>query len=350
MLAALLLVWGYGAQTMALVGGLASLWAGGSLWSQRDLVRLRPKLTSLGLTGLVLLSIVAVAWMRMPSVRPLAYRYPLLTERESPYGSWAVTRFGQSGAYFHLDGSPVGCSPATPGIQYLVHFPLLQLALPSAGDGARRLLLIGGGANGALAQVLQYPVQVDYAELDPALIELLKQYSVGKDRAALSDGRVVTHATDGRRWLKVAAAQGQAYDAVLLAVPDPSTAQVNRFYTVEFFRQVAALLKPEGVLGLQIPSSDTYFGDELLRLNAVLLRTVQSVFPQVALLPGDPMIVAASRAGSLTEDPTLLRARYDRQDLQAVDFRAHVADRLFPFTLRQVREDLAQAPSVPLNT
>lgn len=343
-LAAVLLVWGVNAQTMALVGGLAALWTGKALWTQHEAVRLRPKSIYLMLALVIAESAAAFACARvtMPPAA-LARREHTITERQSPYGSWAVTRFGQSGVYYYLDGAPVGCSPATPGIQYLVHFPLLQTPSP------QRVLLIGGGANGALAQVLQYPVKVDYAELDPTLISLVQRYSVAEDRVPAGE-RVSVHATDGRRWLRLAKARHQVYDAVIVALPDPGTAQLNRFYTTDFFRQVAALLKPEGVVGLQIPSSDTYFGDELLRLNAVLLRTVQSVFPQVALLPGDPLVIAVSRSGRLSEDPAVLRARYDKFGLQATDFRAHVADRLFPLTLQQVRDDLDKAPPVPLNT
>ncbi len=270
----------------------------------------------------------------------------LITQTDTIYGNLAVTRFGDDGVYFYRDGVPESCSPPTPGIQYLVHFPLLQTPRPE------RVLLVGGGATGGLREVLKHgPATVDYVELDPALIRLARQYVVGADRAALDDPRVHIHNLDGRLFVKRAGRASEQYDAVILSLPEPGTAQINRFYTREFLGEVRAILKPEtGVLGLQIPSSETYLGEELRRLNAVLYRTLREVFPRTALLPGGQMIIAAAPNLPLTEDANVLRARLDERRIEAADFRAHVWDRLFPFTVAQVRGGLDEAPDLPVNT
>jgi spermidine synthase len=320
-----------------------------------------------------------------------------LAEIETVHGSLGVVKWGERGVYFYVNGVPEFPSPPTPAMQHLVHFPMLQTARASGTDAPTRVLLIGGGAAGALREVLQYgpQVRVDYVELDPGLIRLAREYLVRPDREALEDRRVRVVVMDGRRWVKATAngvltptplprpaASGEgngtataggvraadvpsayalqnghgngatpaAYDVVLLGVPEPMTAQINRFYTKEFFEEVAAIMTADGVIGLQMPSSDMYLGDELLRLNAVLLRTVQHVFPQVALLPGYEMVVAASRSARLTEDAEVLRERMDRLGIVAPDFRAHVWDRLFPLEVRQVKETLDGAPPLPLNT
>jgi spermidine synthase len=270
----------------------------------------------------------------------------LITQTDTIYGNLAVTKFGEKGVYFYRDGVPDSCSPPTPAIQYLVHFPLLQTPRP------REVLLIGGGATGGLQEVLKHsPTSVDYVELDPMLITLAREFVVGDDQRALSDPRVHVHNLDGRLFVKQAGRQGKQYDAVIVSVPAPGTAQINRFYTREFFAEVKGILRPEtGVLGLQVPSSETYLGDELLRLNAVITRTLQTVFPNVALLPGEEMVIAASPQLPLSEDSDVLRKRMAERGVRADDFQAHVWDRLFAFTLDQVRENLQQAPPLPLNT
>ncbi|MEN6301766.1 MAG: hypothetical protein ABFD96_03535 [Armatimonadia bacterium] len=348
-LAAVLLFGGATAREIAFCGGVLALWGAAGLWTQARRPtgqQLRP------LQAALLVALVTTCYLPalVPMPSPLTWRgEKVLAEKETIHGSLAVTRFGTDGAYFYLNGVPGASSPPTPGIQHLIHFPLLQVSK------LRTVLLIGGGATGGLREVLQYPgvSRVTYAELDPGLIDLARQYTVGADRQALSDPRVSIHPGDGRLLVKQMPHHmglGPPYDAVILGLPDPSTAQINRFYTVDFLREVARVLKPEGVLGLQVPSSDTYLGDELLRLDAVLLRTVQAVFPQVALLPGDPMVIAATRSGRLTEDADVLRARMDRLRIEAPEFRAHAWDRLFPFEVSRARESFAEAPPLPLNT
>lgn len=270
----------------------------------------------------------------------------LITQTDTVYGNLAVTRFGENGVYFYRDGVPESCSPPTPGIQYLVHFPLLQTPRPD------RVLLVGGGATGGLHEILKHsPAVVDYVELDPTLIRLAREYVVAADRAALDDPRVRIHNVDGRLYVKRAGQAGERYDAVILSLPEPGTAQINRFYTREFLGEVCSILKPEtGVLGLQIPSSETYLGEELRRLNAVLYRTLREVFPQTALLPGGQMVIAAATGLPLTDDAKVLRARLDERGINAADFRAHVWDRLFPFAVTQVRANLNEAPELPANT
>ncbi len=53
-----------------------------------------------------------------------------------------------------------------------VHYALLEHPSP------RSLLLIGGGLNGSIAQALRHPTleRVDYVELDPAILDLAREY------------------------------------------------------------------------------------------------------------------------------------------------------------------------------
>ena len=53
------------------------------------------------------------------------------------------------------------------------------------------------------------------------------------------------------------------YDVVIANVPDPTTAQLNRFYTSEFFEEVGEILAKGGVIGVTVSSSENYIGGEL---------------------------------------------------------------------------------------
>ena len=107
-------------------------------------------------------------------------------------------------------------------------YALLEHAAP------RRILLIGGGVNGAVAEALKHPTveRLDYVELDPALIGMAREFFPAQTAAFDSDSRVHLHFLDGRRFLTET---GEKFDVIIVDVPDPQTAQLNRFYTVEFF-------------------------------------------------------------------------------------------------------------------
>jgi spermidine synthase len=114
----------------------------------------------------------------------------------------------------------------------------------------------------------------------------------------LADARIRVVATDGRRFVRQTP---ERYDVVIVAVPDPSTSQLNRFYTQEFFRDIAARLTPEGVLCLAVGRYVNYLSDELSQLIAVTHRTLREQFPNVLLLPAGKIFYLAS-AGPLTAD------------------------------------------------
>jgi spermidine synthase len=120
---------------------------------------------------------------------------------------------------------------------------LAHLAMTQHRD-PRRVLLVGGGLRGTLREIVRHEVaSVDYVELDPALLAAAAPYLAAGTRAALADPRVRVLHTDGRLFVK---AGGDAYDLIVVDVPDPTTAVLNRFYTVEFFAEAAARLRPGG--------------------------------------------------------------------------------------------------------
>lgn len=76
------------------------------------------------------------------------------------------------------------------------------------------------------------------------------------------------------------------YDVVLVNLPDPSTAQINRYYSVEFLRQLKSHMNPGGVVSLGMLSSVDYYGEDARRLTSILVATLRDVFERTTIIPG----------------------------------------------------------------
>ncbi len=198
----------------------------------------------------------------------------------SVYGNTAVIERGGEYTFFS-NGIPAITVP-TPDVAFVeefAHLPLLHHPRPE------EVLVISGGAGGVISEILKHPVtRVDYAELDPLVLELLKRFPTALTEAELGDPRVHVHYRDGRLLLKETP---RRYDMILVGLSDPQDLQINRFFTRQFFSLAGKRLKAGGILAFTVPGSLTYMGPELRDLNACILNTLRDVFPSVRVLPGD---------------------------------------------------------------
>jgi spermidine synthase len=206
----------------------------------------------------------------------------------------------------YLDGLWAFAAPDRENAERAVHPPLLIHPAP------RRVLLVGGALSGALDEVLRHPAveHVDAVEIDPELVRVAQQDL--PDTRALDDPRVTLQLTDGRAFVR--AADGP-YDAIVLVLPDPRNAQLNRFYTVEFFARAQQLLAPGGLLATGIRGSSDMLGPTQARFVASLHTTLAEVFPHVAALPGGRIVFVASDA-ELVVDPDQMAARLAERGIQ----------------------------------
>ncbi|MGD9612425.1 MAG: hypothetical protein AB7V22_05925 [Kiritimatiellia bacterium] len=220
-----------------------------------------------------------------------AWRFPgqvLVESRQSIYGQLAVTALERQLNYYE-NGLLLGAENEPMASEQLAHYPLLAHPDP------RRVLLIGGGFNGVLGEILAHaPDRVDYVELDPAWIALARKHGAAARRAALADPRVRISFADGRHFLKSAPDAPVGYDVVLVNLPNPATTLLNRYYTREFFRAVRRRLAPGGVLAVRLAFAPDYLGPELERLGASIFRTLRAEFASVALLPDYEILYLAT--------------------------------------------------------
>jgi spermidine synthase len=225
--------------------------------------------------------------------------YCVVASKDTIYGNITVIADGPQVSFFE-NGVWAFTYPDPQTAEEAIHFALLEHPQP------RDLLLIGGGIGGLITEALKHPSlrHVDYVELDPNLISMGRAYLPSQTTLSLDDPRVEIIPLDGRRFIQRGT---KRYDVVILHLPDPTTAQLNRCYTREFFAEVAAILRDGGVFYLSVHSSENVIGPTLAQFLSSLYWTMRKVFPEVVVLPGtEARFLGAKTKGTLTRDPAML--------------------------------------------
>jgi spermidine synthase len=238
----------------------------------------------------------------------------LIASRDSSYQNIVLAE-AQGQYSLFANGNFLGIYPDEYQSALRAHFFLCQHPFP------QRVLLIGMGITGFLRQTLKHPVKsVDYVEFDPELVRMVSPILNAEDRAAMEDRRVTIFYMDGRRYVKKTA---RKYDVIIVDVPDPSTAMLNRFYTVNFFKEAREILTDSGILVTGISSAVNYVSPETADYNGSLFRGLQQVFPFVMVVPGERnYFFASARKGVLTDDPAALSKRYQHRNVHSKYFSA----------------------------
>jgi spermidine synthase len=233
-----------------------------------------------------LLAMIAVPVGALLNRATLSWQWSdLAFTADSPYGRLAVQ--ARAGQRIFFENGLLAFETQSTFPEEVAHFPLLAHPSP------HRVLLIGGGVAGDLREILKHPISsVTYVELDPLVISTARAYLPSSEAEVLDDPRVNLVLSDGRHYVQTAA---ETFDVVILDLPPPSTGSLNRFYTREFFSQVRAVLNPDGIFALGLPSAENYWNPELARRNSSVYRTLHAVFADtLTLSSGDHMFLLAS--------------------------------------------------------
>ncbi len=275
--------------------------------------------------------------------------FRVIASRDSNYGNLTVTETGESGGgsirSLYENGAILANAPDPAAAEEAVHYALLEHPAP------RRVLLIGGGVNGGVREALKHPSveRLDYVELDPTLVGMARRYFPEQTAAIDADLRARLHLVDGRRYLTETR---EKYDVILVDVPDPQSAQLNRFYTEEFFRLARAHLEPGGLLALQLRSSEEAISPDLAEFLRSIRKTLGAVFPYQAAIPGETVhFFAAMQPDVLTRDPQVLIERLRERRIQTQYVREYyIPYRMSPDRMEQVETELRPTAATPVNS
>jgi spermidine synthase len=284
----------------------------------------------------VLALLVAFYLGDLPSQRIWWKPFELVGSRETPYGKLQAVRAGDQ-VSIYSSGLPVLSFPDPAAAETPVHFAMLQR------PGARKVLLVGGGAGGGLGEILKYrDASADYVELDPGIIRVAEAVIGESGRAALRDPRARVHYGDGLKFLM---GSSERYDVIILNLPEPATAQINRFYTREFFVLARSRLASGGVFSFVVPSSEDSLGADLRRFLSSLHATLRAVFPVVRVVPGNTNVFLASSA-PLTLDPNTLERRIEDLGLPLISINAALLSaRLNPLRTERLADGIGTGPA-----
>lgn len=191
-----------------------------------------------------------------------------------------------------------------PNTEHAAEVIALHLAQqPRAG----KFLVIGPGSFSISQRLLALPQAetITWLDPDPAYPRRLLNVLPASLRAGVD--RLEIPAMDIRRQL---AASGRKYDVVILNLPSVTTLALNRYFTREFFLLLKAHLAEAGVLGVRVTAGENYMGDELVNAGAAVFCTLNSVFKNLALKPGEESWLLASDGDGLSVAPAVLRDRF----------------------------------------
>ena len=196
----------------------------------------------------------------------------LLAFQDTPYGNLTVTRQGEQLNFFE-NTMLMSSTSEVAATEESVHLAMAQHPRP------QDVLLIGGGISGASHEILKYPVTaLDLAEVNPWIIDLGRTFT-----KAFDDPKIRVILDDARRYVRQST---RRYDVVLINLPDPETAHLNRYFTVEFFQELKRVLKDGALIGISLLPAAEYQGPEAKLLSSSLQATLKHIFATVLIVPG----------------------------------------------------------------
>ena len=175
---------------------------------------------------------------------------------------------------------------------------------------AKRILVIGSGL-GLCQQFLRLPQteKVTWGHCDSQYLMKVSKFIPAGLR--IIDGRLDYIADDVR---SVLTGIKEDNDIVIINLPDVTSSVLNRYYTYEFYRRVKQSLRPGGILAVRIAGGANIMGTELVSLGASTKLTLEKVFSQIVLVPGEDTWFIASDSAGLTGEPASLRDRFSQID------------------------------------
>jgi len=260
------------------------------------------RLVATALTFLTIALLYRVSWIDM---KMTALSHPgLFFSGDFPSGRIAATYNGGNISVFEND-YPVFTEKDTEGASF-ANLAALQHPDP------RRILLIGGGWDGSVRELLLHkPQRIDV--MLPAEDPFIRFRLSGDIRKSLADPLVHLSRADPQKFLKY---RGLAWDIIIVDIAGTTSCRMNRLYTREFFSSLAGRLYHGGIVVIRLPSIDTMKPTKDFIKTSSIFRALASVFPEQLILTGKTSLLASSFA-PLPHSSETLTERLRERDIKS---------------------------------
>ncbi|MBN1143485.1 MAG: methyltransferase [Bacteroidales bacterium] len=230
--------------------------------------------------------VTALLFLMPADIRMKSLHYKneqILYTRDTPFQHVTVTE--SNGQVNYYGNNMLLFSSNNPNhAEEAVHYALLQHQAPE------KVLIVSGGIADMSAQVFKYNSveTLHYLEIDPWLVKAEKEFT----NIPEFPGMEIFH-KDVRQWIRNST---NWYDVIIINSPDPSNAQINRYYTLDFFKQAQKALTPHGIFSISLNSTANYMSTEAREVNRIVFQTLQEAFACVEIIPGGRNYFVASDA------------------------------------------------------
>lgn len=217
--------------------------------------------------------------------------FTFVESKDSVYGHISVIDVGGEKSIYS-NNNKIMSSGDIESAEELVHYVLLQHINP------QNILVIGSTHPSAFIEIMKYKSlkKIDYVALDPVITELSKKYFSKTWQQIKRDNRLKLVNIDGRAFTNKTK---NKYDVIILNAGDPVNANINRFYTFEFFEKIKNILSGNGIFTFQLSSAENYINDELAQFLRVMQKTLKTAFKNVGTIPGETIHYFAAKENNI---------------------------------------------------
>lgn len=177
------------------------------------------------------------------------YSNEIIHSVTTPYQRLVLTRSGDEISMF-INGGIQFCSRD----EYRYHEALVHPIMSSPGR-RKNILILGGGDGLAVREILKYPgvEKVTVIDIDPAVTNLFKDNPLLRqlNKDSLNDDRVKIVNADAWKFIE---STDDAFDAVIIDLPDPHCVELSKLYSRTFYRMLASRLAAGGAIVTQATS------------------------------------------------------------------------------------------------
>jgi spermidine synthase len=216
---------------------------------------IKGNVTVLRIKGAFILLILAVAFIKADRLTTLAedalFVDNIIYAKSSPYQRIIVTK-GKTGYALFLNGNLQFNSFD----EYRYHEALVHPAFAAFGDGAKRVLVLGGGDGLALREIEKYASVefIQLVDLDPEMTGISKKVPAIDElnNRSFDDPRV--HVTNADAFVWLDRTETEPFDIAIVDFPDPNNFALGKLYSTRFYALLKAKLQPRSSVVVQTTS------------------------------------------------------------------------------------------------